>query len=33
MLHRYILDESHVLQYEPVDLDDRLPFVEEPVPI
>ena len=33
MLSRYIPDESHVLQYDAVELDDRLTFVEEPVAI
>ena len=33
MLRRYILDESRVLQYDAVELDDRLTFVEEPVAI
>ena len=31
MLCRYILDESHVLQYDASELDDHLTFVEEPV--
>lgn len=29
MLRHYILDESHVHQYDLVELDDRLTFVEE----
>ncbi|WMV50804.1 hypothetical protein MTR67_044189 [Solanum verrucosum] len=29
MLRRYVPDESHVLQYDAIDLDDRLTFVEE----
>ncbi|WMV52715.1 hypothetical protein MTR67_046100 [Solanum verrucosum] len=33
MLRRYVRDESHVLQYDAVELDDRLTFVEEPVDI
>ncbi|KAH0743021.1 hypothetical protein KY290_032665 [Solanum tuberosum] len=33
MLRRYVPDESHVLQYDAVELDDRLTFVEEPVAI
>jgi len=33
MLRRYVPDESHVLQYDVVELDDRLTFVEEPVAI
>ncbi|XP_049406129.1 uncharacterized protein LOC125869726 [Solanum stenotomum] len=33
MLRRYVPDESHVLQYDAVELDDRLAFVEEPVAI
>ncbi|WMV50623.1 hypothetical protein MTR67_044008 [Solanum verrucosum] len=33
MLHQYVLDESHVLQYDAVELDDHLTFVEEPVAI
>ncbi|XP_015159124.1 uncharacterized protein [Solanum tuberosum] len=33
MLRRYVPDESHVLQYDAVELDDRLIFVEEPVAI
>ncbi|WMV54599.1 hypothetical protein MTR67_047984 [Solanum verrucosum] len=31
MLRRYIPDESHVLQYDLVELYDSLTFVEEPV--
>lgn len=33
MLCRYVSDESHVLQYDSVELDDRLTFVDEPVVI
>ncbi|WMV13413.1 hypothetical protein MTR67_006798 [Solanum verrucosum] len=33
MLRRYVPDESHVLQYDAVELDDRLTFVEETVAI
>ncbi|KAH0660902.1 hypothetical protein KY289_029650 [Solanum tuberosum] len=33
MLRRYVPDESNVLQYDAVELDDRLTFVEEPVAI
>ncbi|WMV07595.1 hypothetical protein MTR67_000980 [Solanum verrucosum] len=33
MLRRYVPDESHVLQYDAIELDDRLTFVEEPVVI
>ena len=33
MLRRYVPDESHVLQYDAVELDDRLTFVEEPFAI
>ncbi|XP_015169240.1 uncharacterized protein [Solanum tuberosum] len=33
MLRRYVSDESHVLQYDTVELDDRLTFVEKPVAI
>lgn len=33
VLRWYIPDDSHVLQYELVELDDRLAFVEEPVAI
>ena len=33
MLRRYIPDESHVLHYDAVELDDRLTFVEELVVI
>lgn len=33
MLRRYIPDESHVLQYDAIELDDHLTFVEEPVAI
>ncbi|KAH0724552.1 hypothetical protein KY284_000417 [Solanum tuberosum] len=33
MLRRYVPDESHVLQYDAVELDDHLTFVEEPVAI
>ncbi|KAH0643764.1 hypothetical protein KY290_035213 [Solanum tuberosum] len=33
MLRRYVPDESYVLQYDAVELDDRLTFVEEPVVI
>ena len=33
MLRRYIPDESHVLRYDSVELDDRLTFVEELVAI
>ncbi|XP_049405178.1 uncharacterized protein LOC125868599 [Solanum stenotomum] len=32
-LHRYVPNESHVLQYDAVELDDYLTFVEEPVAI
>jgi len=28
-----VVSESHVLQYDAVELDDRLTFVEEPVAI
>ncbi|XP_055814550.1 uncharacterized protein LOC129884246 [Solanum dulcamara] len=31
--HRYVPDESHVLQYDSVDLDNRLSYIEEPVAI
>ncbi|WMV37451.1 hypothetical protein MTR67_030836 [Solanum verrucosum] len=31
MLRWYIPDESHVLQYDLVQLDDSLTFIEEPV--
>ncbi|WMV08671.1 hypothetical protein MTR67_002056 [Solanum verrucosum] len=33
MLRRYVLDESHVLQYDGVELDDRLTYIEEPIAI
>jgi len=33
MIRRYVLDESHVIQYDSVGLDDRLTFVEESVAI
>ncbi|XP_055814181.1 uncharacterized protein LOC129883572 [Solanum dulcamara] len=33
MLHRYIPDESHVLHYDSLELDDLLIFLEEPVVI
>lgn len=33
ILHRYILDESNVLQYDSVELDDSLTFVKEPIAI
>ncbi|XP_015169261.1 uncharacterized protein [Solanum tuberosum] len=33
MVRRYVRDESHVLHYDAVELDDRLTFVEEPVVI
>ncbi|XP_049406178.1 uncharacterized protein LOC125869783 [Solanum stenotomum] len=33
MLRWYIPDKSHVLQYDSVELDDRLTFVEEPIAI
>ncbi|WMV32993.1 hypothetical protein MTR67_026378 [Solanum verrucosum] len=33
MLHQYVLDESHVLQYDVVELDNSLTFVEEPLVI
>ncbi|XP_049378117.1 uncharacterized protein LOC125842875 [Solanum stenotomum] len=33
MLRLYVPDECHVLQYDIVELDDRLTFVEEPVAI
>ncbi|XP_049390593.1 uncharacterized protein LOC125855004 [Solanum stenotomum] len=33
MLRQYVLDESHVLQYDGVELDDRLTYIEEPVAI
>ncbi|XP_069155859.1 uncharacterized protein [Solanum lycopersicum] len=33
MLRRYIPDESYVLQYDAIELDDHLTFVEEPVAI
>ncbi|WMV45822.1 hypothetical protein MTR67_039207 [Solanum verrucosum] len=31
MLCRYVHDESHVLQYDAVGLNDRLTYIEEPV--
>ncbi|WMV08049.1 hypothetical protein MTR67_001434 [Solanum verrucosum] len=33
MLSRYVPDESHVIQYDEVDLDDSLRYIEEPVVI
>ncbi|WMV19886.1 hypothetical protein MTR67_013271 [Solanum verrucosum] len=33
ILRRYVLDESHVLQYDSVELDDRMTFIEELVAI
>ena len=33
MLRQYIPDESHVLQWDSVQLDEKLAFVEEPVSI
>ncbi|WMV58557.1 hypothetical protein MTR67_051942, partial [Solanum verrucosum] len=33
MLRRYVPDESHVIQYDVVDLDDSLRYIEEPVAI
>ncbi|XP_055800318.1 uncharacterized protein LOC129869700 [Solanum dulcamara] len=33
MLHRYVLDESHVLQYDTIELDDHLSYIEERVAI
>ncbi|WMV46012.1 hypothetical protein MTR67_039397, partial [Solanum verrucosum] len=33
MLCQYVHDESHVLQYDAVELDDRLTFVEELIAI
>ena len=33
MLRQYIPDKSHVLQYDIVELDDRLTFIEKPVAI
>ncbi|WMV08880.1 hypothetical protein MTR67_002265 [Solanum verrucosum] len=33
MLLQYVHDESHVLQYEAIRLDDRLTFLEEPIAI
>ncbi|WMV08050.1 hypothetical protein MTR67_001435 [Solanum verrucosum] len=33
MLSRYVPDESHVIQYDAVDLDDSLRYIEEPVVI
>ncbi|XP_055814147.1 uncharacterized protein LOC129883532 [Solanum dulcamara] len=33
MLRWYIIDESHVLQYDAIDLDDYLSYIEEPVAI
>ncbi|XP_015159122.1 uncharacterized protein [Solanum tuberosum] len=33
ILRRYVPIESHVLQYDAVELDDRLTFVEEPATI
>lgn len=33
MLWRYIPDESHLLQYGLVELDDSLIFVKEPISI
>lgn len=33
VLHQYVPDESYVLQYDVVELDDHLIFVEEPVAI
>ncbi|WMV29535.1 hypothetical protein MTR67_022920 [Solanum verrucosum] len=29
MLHRYVHDESHVLQYDAIDIEDHLTFVKE----
>ncbi|WMV45067.1 hypothetical protein MTR67_038452 [Solanum verrucosum] len=29
MLHRYVPDESHMIQYDAVDLDDSLRYIEE----
>ena len=33
MLCRYIPDESRVLQYDSIELDDHLTFIEEPIDI
>ncbi|WMV59015.1 hypothetical protein MTR67_052400 [Solanum verrucosum] len=33
MLHWYVPDESHMLEYDVVELDDRLTFMEEPISI
>ncbi|WMV37771.1 hypothetical protein MTR67_031156 [Solanum verrucosum] len=33
MLRRYVPDEFHVIQYDAVDLDDSLRYIEEPVAI
>jgi len=33
MLQQYVPDKSHVLQYDAVDLDDRLASIEEPFSI
>ncbi|WMV58223.1 hypothetical protein MTR67_051608 [Solanum verrucosum] len=33
MLRRFVQDESHVIQYDSVDLDDSLRYIEEPVAI
>ncbi|WMV38025.1 hypothetical protein MTR67_031410 [Solanum verrucosum] len=33
MLRRYVPDESHVIQYDAVDLDESLRYIEEPVGI
>lgn len=33
MLRRYVPDDSHVLQYDVVELDEHLTFVEEPTAI
>ncbi|WMV58220.1 hypothetical protein MTR67_051605 [Solanum verrucosum] len=33
MLRRFVPDESHVIQYDAVDLDDSLRYIEEPVTI
>ncbi|WMV46185.1 hypothetical protein MTR67_039573 [Solanum verrucosum] len=33
MLHRYVPDESHVIQYDAVHLADNFRYIEEPIAI
>ena len=33
MLRKYVVDPSHVVDYEPLEIDDNLSYVEQPVEI